>query len=86
MDDILREKKAEYSRDTGKVIARYIHHIRNEIMRKETVHSTQYMLKKGLKIFGKDGVKASKAELMQMHQCICFKPKLVKNLSQTERK
>ena len=44
------------------------------------------MLKKGLKIFGKDGEKASKAELMQMHQRICFKPELVKNLIVLERK
>ena len=76
----------EYSRDTGKVIARCIHHIRNEIVRKETTHATQYMLKKGLKIFGKDSEKASKAELMQMHQRICFKPELMKNLTALERK
>ena len=86
VNDIFGDRKAEYSRKIGKVIARYIHHIRNEIVRKETTHTTQYMLKKGLKIFGKDGVKASKAELTQMHQRICFKPELVKNLTPMERK
>ena len=86
VNDIFGDRKAEYSRETGKVIARHIHHIRNLIVRKETSHATQYMLKKGLKIFGEDGVKASKAELTQMHQRICFKPELVKNLTPMERK
>ena len=68
------------------MIALYIHHLRNQIARKETVDTIQYMLNKGLKVFGEDGVKASKAELMQMHQRICFKPELVKDLSDIERK
>ena len=41
----------EYGLETGKVIARYIHDFRENIVRQEITHATQYMLKKGLKIF-----------------------------------
>ena len=86
INDILGSRTAEYGLDTGKVIARNIHHLRNEIFRQETSYATQYMLKRGLKVFGEQGVVASKAELTQMHQRVCFKPELIKNLSELERK
>ena len=44
------------------------------------------MLKKGLKIFGKKIVAASKAKLTQMHRQVCFVPESVKNLTALERK
>ena len=44
------------------------------------------MLKRGLKVFGEQGVVTSKAELTQMHQRVCFTPELIKNLSELERK
>ena len=86
INDILGSQTAEYNLDTSKVITRTIHYLQNEIVRKETCHATQYMLKKGLKLFGKKGVAASKVELTQMHQRICFKPELIKNLSAVEKK
>ena len=74
INDILGSRTAEYGLDTGKVIARNIHHIRNEIVRQETSYATQYMLKRGLKVFGEQGVAASKAELTQMHQRVYLSP------------
>ena len=61
--------------------------MRDNIMRSEESHAIQYFLKRGLKEFGKaEGKKASKAELLQMHQRICFVPTLVKDLSPSEKR
>lgn len=68
------------------MIARTVLYLRNEIVRIETSHATQYMLAKGLKPFGEKGVAASKAKLTQMHQRICFRPELIKSLSVIEKK
>ena len=46
----------------------------------------QYILKKGLKVFGKRGHEASKKELDQLHRRNCFTPISVAKLLQTKRK
>ena len=77
----------EYGLETGKVIARLIHDMRDDIVRSEESHAVQYFLKQGLKEFGKaEGKKALKAKLLQMHKRICFIPTLVKDLSPSEKR
>ena len=77
----------EYGLDTGKVIARMIHDLRDNIVRREESHTIQYVLKRGLKEFGRSaGKQASKAELLQMHQRVCFNPTLVKDLTKSEKR
>ena len=86
MNDITRTRNLEYGLDTGKVIARMIHDLRDNIVRREESHAIQYFLKRGLKEFGKvEGKKASKAKLLQMHQRVCFVPTLVKDLTASEK-
>ena len=56
-------------------------------MRRESSHAIQYFLKRGLKEFGnKAGKKASKAELLQMHQRVCFIPTLISELMPDEHR
>ena len=87
VNDITRTKNLEYGRDTEKVIARLIHDMRENIVRHEESHAIQYFPKRGLKEFGKaKGKKALKAELLQMHQRVCFVPTLVKDLSASEKR
>ena len=84
--DILDERSTKYGLEVENGIVRYIHDFCENIMHQETTHATQYMLKKDLKVFGKKGIEASKAELTQMHQQICFMLESVKNLSELEYK
>ena len=87
VNDISGTRNLEYSLDTGKVIARMIHDVRDNIVRREESHAIQYFLKRGMKEFGeKAGKKAGQAELLQMHQRICFRPTLVKDLSASEKR
>ena len=47
---------------------------------------TQHMLHKGLKIFGKKGVKAIGKEVGQLHDRVCFQPVSVKSMNANERR
>jgi hypothetical protein len=46
----------------------------------------QYILQKGLKLFGKEGHKASKKEINQLHKRKCFAPIKVKDMKPSKRK
>ena len=73
-DAVPDRKRHYYSDDSGKLIARIINHIRDKVVRSEEVHANQYMLKKGLAIFGKEkGKAAAKSEFSQLIQRTCFK-------------
>ena len=76
----------EYSEETGKVIARTIDNIRANILERGASHAQQYMLKKGLAIFGAEGEAAAKGELLQQHQRVCFTPIDPSKLTKQERK
>ena len=67
-------------------IARTIGTLRDNIANVESFHAQQYMLKKGLKIFGKKGKADDMVELLQQHQCACFEPVWIHKLSLLERK
>ena len=80
------EKINEYGLRTGKVIARTISALRNNIANSESSHAQQYMLKKGLKIFGQKGKSTAMVELLQQHQRACFEPVWVHKRLPIERK
>ena len=84
--DVKKKRVSEYGLRTGKVIARTISALRNNIANSESSHAQQYMLKKGLKIFGQKGKAAAMAELLQQHQRACFEPVWVHKLLPIERK
>ena len=86
INDITGLISTEHSPETGKVIVRMIHKIRENVIRCKTSHATQFMLKSGLESFRETGKEASTSEPTQKHQWTCFYPKLVCNLSASERK
>jgi hypothetical protein len=49
-------------------------------------HSQQYILQKGLKVFGNKGHEASKKEIDQLHRRTCFAPMKVQEMKPSERK
>jgi hypothetical protein len=46
----------------------------------------QYMLQKGLKVFGNKGHKALMKEIDQLHKMTCFAPLKVKEMKHSKRK
>jgi hypothetical protein len=51
-----------------------------------TSFAQQYMLQKGLKVFGNKGHKASMKEIDQLHKRTCSAPLKVKEMKHSERK
>ena len=48
-------------------------------------YAQMYTMQKGLKHFGKKGKKATIPEVTQMHDCMCFKALVVKELARRGR-
>ena len=71
------------------MIARVITDINGNVQRKRLefveTFSQQYILQKGLKVFGKRGEKGAHKELEQLHKRTCFSPVSVKEMSPAEK-
>ena len=72
------EKTLKYSGIDVKVVAHIIIHL-------QQVHGQQFGLKRGLKEFGEEGVRACKEELAQMHSRVGFRAVAVAELTRLER-
>ena len=81
-----RNKMLEYDEVSGILTARFINELRNKVDKHGASFAQQYMLKKGLKVFGESGKKAASKELDQLHQRSCFAPKHVKEMTDSERR
>ena len=66
-----------------KIVALLLNQMREECQ--VQVHSQQFGLRRGLKEFGAEGVKACKEELRQMHSRVGFKAVAVAELTRQER-
>ena len=73
------DKYIEYDSFIAGVAARHIHY-QNE----KACLGPQYILQKGLKKFGAEGIEAATKEMKQLHDRTCFKPILVSELTDTE--
>ena len=72
-----------YGEIETKVVALLLNRMREEC--RMEVHLQQYNLRRGLKEFGEEGVKACKEELGQMHSRVGFKAVAVAELTRQER-
>ena len=59
--------------------------MRNPKINKKACFGPQYMLQKGLKMFGDKGYNAAKTEIGQLHDRVCFRPLNVSKLTPTEK-
>jgi hypothetical protein len=66
--------------------ARFIQDISMNINQHGASFAQQYILQKGLKVFGKKGHEALKKEIDQLHKRTCFAPMKVKEMNPSERK
>jgi hypothetical protein len=76
----------EYESSQAMPITRFIQDITMNVKQHGASFAQQYILQKGLKVFGKQGHKASKNEIDQIHKRTCFAPLKVKNMKPCERK
>ena len=67
------------------VYARYMTEINERVLETGASFAQQYMLNKGLKVFGERGRAAAGKELDQLHRRNCFKLIMVSDMSPTER-
>jgi hypothetical protein len=80
-----KEQIIEYGSSQAMLIARLIQDITMNVNQYGTSFAQQYILQKGLKVFGKQGHEASKRDIDQLHKKTCFAPLKVKDMKPSER-
>jgi hypothetical protein len=81
-----KEQIIEYGSSQVMLIARFIQDITMNVKQHGASFAQQYILQKGLKVFGKQGHQASKKEINQLLKRMCFAPLKVKDMKPSERK
>jgi hypothetical protein len=71
-----------YSPSNAMLMARLIYDLNTRLVREGVSFAQQYLLDKGLKIFGQKGQDASKKEMDQLHRRSCFTPKSIAKMTQ----
>jgi hypothetical protein len=80
------EQTIEYGSNQAMLIARFIQDITRNVNKHGASFVQQYILQKGLKVFGNKGHEASKKEIDQLHRRTCFAPFKVKGMKPSKRK
>jgi hypothetical protein len=81
-----KEQIIEYGLSQAMLIARFIQDITMNVQQHGASFAQQYILQKGLKVFGKQGHEALKKAIDQLHKRTCFAPLKVKNMKPSKRK
>ena len=76
----------EYNPQDAMLMARLIYDLNNKVVREGASFAQQYLLNKGLKVFGQKGHDASMKEMDQLHRRSCFTPASIKKMTQAERR
>jgi hypothetical protein len=76
----------EYSPSDAMLMVRLIYDLNTRVVREGASFAQQYLLNKGLKIFGQKGRDASKKEMDQLHRRSCFTPKSIAKMTQIEQR
>ena len=80
------EEDLEYKAGEAMLFARIMVDIQNKVTEHGASFAQQYMLHKGLKVFGERGREGANKEMDQMHRRNCFSPISVKDMTPSERK
>ena len=76
----------EYDIEDTMLITRLIGDLQNQVTIHKDSFAQQYILQKGLKVFGQKGHSAAKKELEQLDKRICFYPVAINEMTSEERK
>ena len=79
-------KDVEYKNTHAMLIARCMDDINNRVTTRGASFAQQFLLHKGLKVFGEHGHEAATKEMDQLHRRNCFTPISVKDMTSTERR
>jgi hypothetical protein len=80
------DQSKEYSPSDAMLIARLMYDLNTRVVREGASFAQQYLLNKGLKIFGQKGRDASKKKMDQLHRRRCFTPKSIAEMTQIEQR
>jgi hypothetical protein len=80
------EMTIKYGSNKAMLIARFIQDIAMNVNEHRASFAQQYMLQKGLKVFGNKGHEALMKEIDQLHKRTCFAPLKVKEKKHSDRK
>jgi hypothetical protein len=80
------EMNIEYGSNEAMLIARFIQDTTMNVNKHRASFAQQYMLQKGLKVFGNKGHKALMKEIDQLHKRTCFAPLKVKEMKDSKGK
>ena len=86
---LLEHQKEECDPNLAGVMAMIIHSLKEKIdsrMDRSNSFAQQYILQKGLKIFGEQGEKAANKEVKQMHDRVCWEPIDISTMMQSEKR
>jgi hypothetical protein len=81
-----KEKTIKYGSCQAMLIPRFIQDITMNVNQHGASFAQQYILPKGLKVFGQKGHDALKKEIDQLHKRTCFAPLKVKEMKPSKRK
>ncbi len=76
----------QYSPSDAMLMARLMYDLNTRAVREGASFAQQYLLNKGLKIFGQKGRDASKKEMDQLHRRSCFTPKSIADMTLLEQR
>ena len=65
---------------------RTIGSLRENIVHSASCYAQQFMLRKGLKLFGEKGKSAAMTKLLQQHQRTCFEPIHIHEMTLSKRR
>eukprot|EP00978_Attheya_sp_CCMP212_P000843 scaffold1766_cov39-Attheya_sp.AAC.3 len=80
------QENYEYSSTDAMLMARLINDLNLKINKEGASFAQQYLLNKGIKVFGQKGRDASIKEMDQLHRRSCFTPISVADMTTTERR
>eukprot|EP00980_Cylindrotheca_fusiformis_P025045 scaffold12973_cov60-Cylindrotheca_fusiformis.AAC.1 len=81
-----KESEIVYTTSKASVIAHVMTELRGKVMQQGHCFGQQYIMQKGLKVFGEKGKKAATKEMDQLYKRNCFEPVSVKDMKPSEKR
>ena len=82
-----KKKGREYTMTEALILIQFVQHLESPSGKKNGLSfGQQYMLQKGLKVFGESGKTAAMSEIRQQHDRKCFAPRSISEMTESERK
>ncbi len=76
----------EYNPSDAMIMARLINDLNTKVIKKGASFSQQYLLNKGINVFGHKGQTASMKEMDQLHRRSCFTPISIAKMTSIEQR